>query len=146
MWGIIGDAMNNKTKQDAVEASYIRMINSSPDVGQSNASVYSFSRMATNKQRGFKMEHNIKLNRAKSMAKLRPRTEWAIFDLLTGTCPGLVDRLSAKDIGDVAKALDAHWQAACIRRERDIIDDGYVWDTKSERMFLVAPEYDEKGE
>jgi len=66
------------------------------------------------------MEHNIKLNRAKSIARLLPTAERAIFYRITKSCPRLVDRLSAHDLADMAKALNAHWYEACRQTARDI--------------------------
>ena len=66
------------------------------------------------------MEHNIKLNRARNITKLLPMAERAIFDRITKSCPRLVDRLSAHDLADMARALNAHWYEACRQTARDI--------------------------
>ncbi len=82
---------------------------------------------------------SIKINRAKNLVKHLPMQERAIWESIPQE---LVDRLTAGELADVAKALNAHWHKATAHTAAEIVAEGYVWSAKHNQLLDVVPPMD----
>lgn len=79
--------------------------------------------------------HQIKINRANALAPTLPMATQEIMDSISDT---LVERLTAAELAEVKRCLDAHWHKAQAHKEREIVADGYVWSQQHNTLLDVV--------
>lgn len=80
------------------------------------------------------MCHSIKLNRACGLSRVGvyPHTASSIIDAIP---PDIVAALPARLLASLIDTIWARQIATKARHERDLIDEGYIWDSTRGRML-----------
>lgn len=82
------------------------------------------------------MPHAIKVARARKLAPALPMAEAEIWRSVS---PALMDRLTASELAEVVRCLDAHWHKAVAHTERSITSEGAVYDHDRGILREVCP-------
>ena len=75
---------------------------------------------------------SIKINRAKKIVKMLPEAEKVVW----GNIPQeLVDRLTGNELALVCQAMDSNWHSACKFTEQQILNEGVIYNPKTEKLI-----------
>lgn len=81
------------------------------------------------------MEHQIKINRANKIYSNLPMAELEIWDSIS---PALIDRLTGSELAEVKRCLNKHWHKAFKHAEKQIVDEGCVWDDDRQQLAELS--------
>lgn len=79
--------------------------------------------------------HQIKINRANTLAPSLPMASREIMDSISEQ---LISSLTAAQLAEVKRCLNAHWHKAAAHTEARIIGDGYVWSEQHQALLEVV--------
>lgn len=77
---------------------------------------------------------SIKIRKAQHIAGHTPIVQTAIWESIS---PMLLERLTASELAEVARCLNAHWHKAIDHAERDAIAAGCVWDRRHQVAHAI---------
>lgn len=77
------------------------------------------------------MPHAIKINRSHAFAPHVPSAQAEIDNSIT---PMLLDRLTAAELAEVRRCLNAHWFKAREFERHECISEGGVWDEAAQKF------------
>ena len=80
---------------------------------------------------------SVKIARACRMTRHLPKAE---AEILSSIPDALIDSLTSKQIAAVMDALNVHWHKARAFEAREILSEGFVWDSRADAFRrLSAP-------
>ena len=84
------------------------------------------------------MNHSIKINRSRKLAKFVPTASAEIEDSI---CSELLETLTAQQLAFVRFSLNNHWHKAVDHTEASIVGEGCVWSARHGKLLeLIFPE------
>jgi len=70
------------------------------------------------------MQHEIKINRSRKLAAFLPRAD---AEIMASISPLLIEQLTAAQLAEVRRCLNAHWHKAREFERLAILAEGGVW-------------------
>lgn len=81
------------------------------------------------------MNHSIKINRSRKLAKFVPT---ASAEIEASIRPELLDTLTASQLALVRLSLNEHWHKAIAHTEASIVGEGCVWSQRHGKLIELA--------
>jgi 23S rRNA maturation mini-RNase III len=80
------------------------------------------------------MNHSIKVNRARKLARFLPRAD---AEIQASIPEELIESLTAKQLARVRRALNEHWHKAVAHTEASIVGEGCVWSERHGKLLEI---------
>ena len=81
------------------------------------------------------MNHSIKINRSRQLAKFVPT---ASAEIEASIRAELIDTLTASQLALVRLSLNEHWHKAVAHTEAAVVGEGCVWSERDQKMIELA--------